>query len=84
MDLGNSYISTPTNSMVSGNSNVWKYILTWTAEVEVAVAPPGRKTFFCTFGAINLLKVNLKTSKNKMCLLTYLTPNQGEIYVERP
>ena len=32
------------------------FLHTWTAEVEVAVAPPGRKTFFWTFGAINLLE----------------------------
>jgi hypothetical protein len=29
---------------------------TWDAEVEVAVAPPARKTFFCTFGAMSRLK----------------------------
>ena len=33
-----------------------EFLHTWTAEVEVAVAPPGRKTFFWTFGAINLLE----------------------------
>ena len=28
------------------------------AEVDVAVAPPARKTFFCTFGAIRRLMIS--------------------------
>ena len=31
------------------------YNITCDADVEVAVAPPARKTFFCTFGAISRL-----------------------------
>ena len=64
MDLGNSYISILQRVIWSlcgeWKRDMYEWILTWTAEVEVAVAPPGRKTFFCTFGAINLLKNNIR------------------------
>ncbi len=53
---------------------IFEGICTWDAEVEVAVAPPARKTFFCTFGAMSRLKkvgFMFSFALNMICSLKY-------------